>query len=82
MLVQVSSAGGLHHFQLAASLPRDVWSWCFRHQTGNLDDKEVKRAKETQMTDFPDGIEECGTDALRFALVAYTTQVCVDKTSC
>jgi valyl-tRNA synthetase len=34
----------------------------------------VKRAVETQKTDFPDGIEECGTDALRFALVAYTTQ--------
>lgn len=31
---------------------------------------------DTQKTDFPDGIEECGTDALRFALVAYTTQVC------
>jgi valyl-tRNA synthetase len=30
---------------------------------------------DTQKTDFPEGIEECGTDALRFALVAYTTQV-------
>jgi valyl-tRNA synthetase len=28
-----------------------------------------------QKADFPDGIEECGTDALRFALVAYTSQV-------
>lgn len=43
--------------------------------TGNLDPKEVVRAMETQRTDFPEGIEECGTDALRFALVAYTTQV-------
>jgi valyl-tRNA synthetase len=44
-------------------------------QGGNLDPKEVTRAMETQKTDFPEGIEECGTDALRFALVAYTTQV-------
>jgi hypothetical protein len=44
-------------------------------QGGNLDPKEVKRAVETQKADFPEGIEECGTDALRFALVAYTTQV-------
>lgn len=44
-------------------------------QGGNLDPKEVVRAMDTQKTDFPEGIEECGTDALRFALVAYTTQV-------
>jgi hypothetical protein len=44
-------------------------------QSGNLDPKEVVRAMDTQKTDFPEGIEECGTDALRFALVAYTTQV-------
>ncbi len=41
---------------------------------GNLDAKEVERAKAGQKADFPDGIEECGTDALRFALCAYTTQ--------
>lgn len=47
------------------------------HETlmgGNLDAKEVEKAKAGQQTDFPDGIEECGTDALRFALVAYTSQ--------
>eukprot|EP00200_Dunaliella_tertiolecta_P003314 CAMPEP_0202352070 /NCGR_PEP_ID=MMETSP1126-20121109/8424_1 /ASSEMBLY_ACC=CAM_ASM_000457 /TAXON_ID=3047 /ORGANISM="Dunaliella tertiolecta, Strain CCMP1320" /LENGTH=1278 /DNA_ID=CAMNT_0048944237 /DNA_START=55 /DNA_END=3891 /DNA_ORIENTATION=- len=47
------------------------------HQTllsGNLDAKEVERAKAGQRTDFPDGIEECGTDALRFGLCAYTSQ--------
>lgn len=47
-------------------------------QGGNLDPKEVARAMDTQRMDFPEGIEECGTDALRFALVAYTTQVGAD----
>ena len=48
------------------------------HETlvaGNLDAKEIEKAQAGQATDFPDGIEECGTDALRFALCAYTTQV-------
>uniref|UniRef100_A0A061RC03 Valine--tRNA ligase, mitochondrial n=1 Tax=Tetraselmis sp. GSL018 TaxID=582737 RepID=A0A061RC03_9CHLO len=47
------------------------------HETlegGNLDQKEIKRAREGQKADFPDGIEECGTDALRFALCSYTSQ--------
>lgn len=47
------------------------------HQTlmgGNLDAKEVEKAKAGQKQDFPEGIEECGTDALRFALMAYTSQ--------
>jgi valyl-tRNA synthetase len=34
---------------------------------------EVKRAKDYQKSAFPKGIPECGTDALRFALVNYTT---------
>lgn len=42
---------------------------------GNLDPREVERAKSGQKADFPDGIEECGADALRFALVSYTAQV-------
>ena len=41
---------------------------------GNLDPREVAKARAGQAADFPDGIEECGTDALRFALVAYTQQ--------
>jgi valyl-tRNA synthetase len=41
---------------------------------GNLDPKEVEKAKQGQSADYPEGIEECGTDALRFALVAYTSQ--------
>ncbi|XP_044747295.1 valine--tRNA ligase isoform X3 [Coccinella septempunctata] len=37
---------------------------------GNLDSKEVEKAKAGQKQDFPEGIPECGTDALRFALCA------------
>ncbi|XP_028159535.1 valine--tRNA ligase [Ostrinia furnacalis] len=38
----------------------------------NLDPKEVERAKSGQKQDYPNGIPECGTDALRFALCAMT----------
>ena len=44
-------------------------------KTGNLSATEIKKATAGQKEDFPDGIEECGTDALRFALVSYTSQV-------
>ncbi|CAL1702390.1 unnamed protein product [Somion occarium] len=40
---------------------------------GNLDDKEIAKAKSGQKKDFPKGIPQCGTDALRFALCAYQT---------
>lgn len=40
----------------------------------NLDPAELERAREGQKRDFPNGIPECGTDALRFALCAYTAQ--------
>ncbi|GJM99456.1 hypothetical protein PR202_ga16554 [Eleusine coracana subsp. coracana] len=43
-------------------------------EEGNLDPKELKIAKEGKIKDFPDGIPECGTDALRFALISYTSQ--------
>jgi len=46
-----------------------------RLDQGNLDPKEVAKAKEGQKRDFPEGIPQCGTDALRFALCAYTSQV-------
>ncbi|KAK2459849.1 hypothetical protein APHAL10511_008170 [Amanita phalloides] len=39
---------------------------------GNLDDKEIEKAKTGQKKDFPKGIPQCGTDALRFALCAYS----------
>jgi valyl-tRNA synthetase len=41
---------------------------------GNLPEKEVAKAKKDQSADFPDGIPECGSDALRFGLLAYTVQ--------
>lgn len=39
---------------------------------GNLDEKEIQKAKAGQKKDFPKGIPQCGTDALRFALCAYS----------
>ena len=42
---------------------------------GNLPPKEVVKAKQDQATDFPDGIPECGSDALRFGLLAYMVQI-------
>ncbi|TPX60521.1 valine---tRNA ligase [Powellomyces hirtus] len=44
-----------------------------RLEDGNLDAKEVQRAKDGQSADFPNGIPQCGTDAMRFALLAYTS---------
>jgi valyl-tRNA synthetase len=44
-----------------------------RLDQGNLDPKEVQKAKEGQKKDYPNGIPLCGTDALRFTLLAYTS---------
>lgn len=41
---------------------------------GNLPAKEVARAKKNNIAEFPNGIPECGSDALRFGLLAYTVQ--------
>lgn len=41
---------------------------------GNLDPKEIEKATKGQKADFPNGIPECGTDALRFGLLAYCIQ--------
>ena len=43
-------------------------------EDSNLPVSEIKRAKNLKKKDFPDGIPECGTDALRFALLAYMVQ--------
>ncbi|CAN6816346.1 unnamed protein product [Brassica oleracea] len=45
-----------------------------RLEKGNLDRTELDMAIKGQLKDFPDGISECGVDALRFALVSYTAQ--------
>eukprot|EP00731_Ephydatia_muelleri_P023901 Em0016g172a len=45
-----------------------------RLEEGNLDPKEIEIAKAGQKADNPDGIPECGADAMRFALCAYTAQ--------
>jgi valyl-tRNA synthetase len=42
-------------------------------RNGNLDPKELKTAERYQNTAFPQGIPECGADALRMALCGYTT---------
>jgi valyl-tRNA synthetase len=39
----------------------------------NLDDKELVKAMHGTKRDFPNGIEECGADALRFGLLSYCT---------
>eukprot|EP00299_Pterocystis_sp_00344_P018925 c9428_g1_i1.p1 GENE.c9428_g1_i1~~c9428_g1_i1.p1 ORF type:complete len:1129 (-),score=330.43 c9428_g1_i1:112-3126(-) len=41
---------------------------------GNLPAAEIEKAKEGQKLDFPQGIPSCGSDALRFGLIAYTMQ--------
>lgn len=41
---------------------------------GNLPAKEIERTKKANEAEFPEGIPECGSDALRFGLLAYTVQ--------
>lgn len=39
---------------------------------GNLSEKEITPALKLQKETFPNGIPECGSDALRFGLLSYT----------
>ncbi|KAL4781358.1 hypothetical protein BJX76DRAFT_359970 [Aspergillus varians] len=60
-----------------------IWDWkeedhkkintVLRRMGGNLDPKEVIKATTFQKATFPQGIPECGADALRFCLVTYST---------
>lgn len=38
---------------------------------GNLPEKEIKRCTKNHEKNFPEGIPECGSDSLRFSLLAY-----------
>jgi len=40
----------------------------------NLPEKEIKKTEIQKQKEFPDGIPECGTDALRFSLLSYMVQ--------
>ena len=40
---------------------------------GNLHPSEVQKATKYQKTAFPDGIPQCGADALRFTMINATT---------
>ncbi|OLL23744.1 Valine--tRNA ligase [Neolecta irregularis DAH-3] len=40
---------------------------------GNLDPRELEKAKKGQKLSYPNGIPRCGTDAMRFTLCAYSS---------
>jgi valyl-tRNA synthetase len=41
---------------------------------GNLPEKEIIKALADQKAQYPEGLPECGADALRFGMLAYTLQ--------
>eukprot|EP00461_Guttulinopsis_vulgaris_P001160 UN01160 len=43
-------------------------------KAGNLSAAEVEKASANQKNEFPQGIQQCGADALRFGLLSYTRQ--------
>ena len=70
-LVRLMLAGQLH---LVVHDEANLEALEAKIRDGNLAPKEVETALKSQRTDFPDGIPECGADALRFGLLAYTVQ--------
>lgn len=51
----------------------DLESLHSKLRVGNLQEDEIARATKYQKSAFPQGIPECGADALRFTLLSYTT---------
>lgn len=52
----------------------DLETMITKIKSGNLDASEVEKASLGKRQDFPSGIPMCGSDALRFGLLAYTLQ--------
>lgn len=57
-----------------------------RLKSGNISEKEIRKAEESLRKEYPRGIEACGSDALRFALLSSASlgrdvNLCVDKVS-
>jgi valyl-tRNA synthetase len=48
----------------------------------NLDDQQLVKARAGQEKEYPDGVPQCGTDALRFTLCAYSGGVSFCTASC
>ncbi|OXV05687.1 hypothetical protein Egran_06547 [Elaphomyces granulatus] len=51
----------------------DLESLHAKLRVGNLQEEEIARATKYQKSAFPQGIPECGADALRFTLLSYAT---------
>lgn len=43
-------------------------------RTGNLIEREILKASEGMAKEYKEGIPQCGSDALRYGLLAYTMQ--------
>lgn len=50
------------------------------HKKGLISSEELKRAIRGQKTMFPQGIPECGSDALRFTLLSHNVKSKYSKT--